>query len=1248
MTHYDEIDQALFAERYAWVKTALGALPEGPSRALRAARAALGLGEGSSVEAMRQAEAAADALAAGMERRRALEVALDAALQCRARQTAEAYLRRLEELPGLARRTLALSGRMALVFDEREAARSKLTQAHGADPGCALARSALAELEYVEGHFAEALALLAPVVVGDGIGEGAPQALRLAAHCYGALGDYSEEAAVLQALVERFPDGVRASQDRLELAFARAGAGDYEAAARELRLVWERERNTGMGRYARRRLDHLETSFEAGHAGRRLEQFPTTHQKRSFCGPAVLELCLRYLGIELGQDEIADVVKREEGTPMFEITAFLSARGILSRRIAATPERLRTAIDLGLPVIVQEEYSTTSHVAVITGYDARLGAFVAQDPMTHRPELKAYEFTENAGFLFGNGGVLVIGRKDTVAPERLALLDASGLVEEPHFTVLDDVDRRRSSLQGEQEDAHIDEVLEACSLALQKAPLYPLAWSRRGWALLRRWRTDGDGRSRGELVDFLQRARTTFRDAEWAHQVHGAYLEHGGRLREAYVEHLQAHRADPGDASNLDDVADCLRRLGDHREAERRFHQALEAQPWYLTAAENLAALYVEALAQETPGAWLDEDAVPFLEPPEDVEVSTPLELSVEETTARARWYVAFALRENPENPFNHAQAGILAALEEDFTSARESFARAAELRDGEYVTLLEARAAYLSEDLTETENAVGKLREKHPDSVQTWLWTAALAHEAGENEAAFSALVDGMRAVGTSRKELVSALWEVGETFGGNEAAAVRLREVVENSPHDPDFVRAVALQVDSADQRGIAIELLRTTLEMEPGDIDVRYRLGRLLAEDPATQQEARELLAEAVRQAPDAVVPRQALAWTYYDSDPASGLEALEPVLEEGDPTALETAGVLAMARGDTERGEELRQRALGSYSTETEGRLELGRYHIDGDRYDLAADLLIPSRDASDCDDLEEFEDAVLTAARLSGRQDEVLDWVKARWAEDTPSHLAWETYWAYRYSEPLLAARAADAYAQEQEDDPEDALEYRIYAAACRARAPGGTTDGLDAIARELGDNGTAWAELYFAYDAAKAYDRAEDAVKRAHRLAPFDLDSLSAWESFCLDEGDTDGAFAAARAALEHHPYQHLGDERLALLFGRNLEVEPAMAHSLRAVKLAPFCHLAQSARAVACFAAGDLEQAERHAKRSVHLEPGDEPDEWDEAEALLRALRGDAEGLGRLLADRAVRRRNWPFSAFDEKLLDLAQRRRV
>jgi tetratricopeptide (TPR) repeat protein len=1242
MTPLAALDSALDRLDVAAARAAADKLPSAPERELGALRCALLDGSVHALELMRRAEAVAAQLPAAA-RAEALGCAFEASLRARCHARASALLAELEPCAAAAL-TTALRGKLALARDARDEARSLLERAYAQDPREPRARLHLSELDYVEGKFPELLRRLGALLEEPGGGPRAAEGLRLIAHTHGARGEHGDEARVLAHLLARFPAAPSEPHDRLALAFAHASGGDYDAAARELHTLWARDPKGGLGRYARRRLDHLEASGAV--EARRLAQFPTTHQKHNFCGPAVLELCLRYLGIALGQDEIAGVVKRETGTPMYEIGAFLRARGILGRRIEATPARIRSAIELGLPVIVQEEYSTTSHVAVITGYDPRLGVFIAQDPMTHRPELKSFEWTEQAGALFGSGGVVVVGRSELVTPERLAELDAAGLVDQKHLIALDAVDARRASLRGSEEDASADEVLAACDAALREAPGYPLAWARKGGALFMRQLHKPSDAHRGALLDFLQRARSAFRGAEWAHRLHAHVLENEGRLREAFAELISAHRADPSDAENLENMADCVRRLGELGDAEARFHDALACDPSYLRAAENLAALYVAALLHRSDAPFSDADALAWASVPDPGPRSEDVAHDDDSLTARADWYTALCLTERPQNPWNHRQRGLLEGVRGELAAARRAFSKAAELAPSPYVLGLVARAAVLGDEPDEASAAVEQLQRAFGEEPASWLWTAALAREAGEPEAAYAALVRGVAEVGAQRVALVDALWEAGVAFGGGEAAAVRLRQVVADAPHDPAFVREVARKVDGEHQRGVAIELLRAALALAPGDVNLRYRLGSLLSEDPTTEGEAQELLGEVLRQAPDATVARTLLAWTYLEQAPARGFDVLAPALDEGDAYVLETAGALALAAGDAARGSALCTKALRTFSTETEGRLALSRWHVYKNRYDLAVERIFPlmhalaalAPDSPELDGVarSDLEDALLTAARMAGRQMELHAWVKARCAEGVPEHLAGEVYWAYRDADPQLAAEGAEAFAAAL-DDADDQREYRIYAAGCRAQA--GDQGPLDALAAGLDDDGVAWAAMYHAYVDAERYDDAARAAERAHRLAPHDLQSLSAWEMHCLDVGDKDSALAAAETALATHPYQHLGDERLALLRGRDLDAAEALAHSERALGLAPFCHLAQAARALALFVSGDHTGAARHAERSVRLEPSSSPDAWSDAEAIARALRGDAAGLERLFADRARRRLGWPFTAYDALL---------
>ena len=56
------------------------------------------------------------------------------------------------------------------------------------------------------------------------------------------------------------------------------------------------------------------------------------------------------------------------GTPTYAMRRFLEKAGLEVRRIEAELPVLRKVIDLGLPLILEEEYSSSRHVAVAIGY----------------------------------------------------------------------------------------------------------------------------------------------------------------------------------------------------------------------------------------------------------------------------------------------------------------------------------------------------------------------------------------------------------------------------------------------------------------------------------------------------------------------------------------------------------------------------------------------------------------------------------------------------------------------------------------------------------------------------------------------------------------------------------------------------------------------------------------------------------------------------------------------------------------
>jgi tetratricopeptide (TPR) repeat protein len=105
---------------------------------------------------------------------------------------------------------------------------------------------------------------------------------------------------------------------------------------------------------------------------KRLAAFPTTLQRRDYCGPCTIELVLRYWqgGLDVSNDQIAQVVKFPGGgSPTYKMREFFHLVGFDTVRCLAPADKLKQLIDAGYPAIVQEEYSDSSHVAVVIGYD---------------------------------------------------------------------------------------------------------------------------------------------------------------------------------------------------------------------------------------------------------------------------------------------------------------------------------------------------------------------------------------------------------------------------------------------------------------------------------------------------------------------------------------------------------------------------------------------------------------------------------------------------------------------------------------------------------------------------------------------------------------------------------------------------------------------------------------------------------------------------------------------------------------
>jgi len=145
----------------------------------------------------------------------------------------------------------------------------------------------------------------------------------------------------------------------------------------------------------------------------RLTAFPTTVQRRDYCGPCTVELVLRYWRdhFDLTNDQIARAVKLPGGgSPIYRMREFFHLIGFDTVRCLAPVERLKQLIDAGFPVIIQQEYSDTSHVAVVIGYDEATDMIELQDPMTHSITSVSVPELNRVRKVFGDSAMVAIPR----------------------------------------------------------------------------------------------------------------------------------------------------------------------------------------------------------------------------------------------------------------------------------------------------------------------------------------------------------------------------------------------------------------------------------------------------------------------------------------------------------------------------------------------------------------------------------------------------------------------------------------------------------------------------------------------------------------------------------------------------------------------------------------------------------------------------------------------------------------------
>jgi tetratricopeptide (TPR) repeat protein len=652
--------------------------------------------------------------------------------------------------------------RVHLAFDRRPEALAEWEGALALEEAWR-AQLGVVRVSYVTGRFSRAREMLASVALTDAT---RVPVLRWRLLLARVERDWPECLRLTEEVLEHTRGGTRCRWDALARASTLDWLGRRTDAVEAYRAVWREKEEDSCGRFAREVLNSIERA--AGGKRAMLPAFPTTTQKRDYCGPAVLELVLRYLGAAADQDTIATTVKLPDGgSPMIRIVRYLEAQGFATRRFEGTAARIRGCIEHGLPVIVQEEYSTTHHVAVVVGVDEELGLLFVQDPMTHATAERLVGAEERLGQLFRHAATVAYRRDD----EALArALDDADVKDQEHIRVVDSCD-------DEDVSRDVEDVLARCARAVALCEDYPLAWHRQAWELL--WGAQRyDSRANvNRFLSMLRRVRVRYARAEWPHQVHARYLMWQKRPEEALIEYEDALRIDPGDANNAQYIAELHGECDRNEEATNGWWHALELDPAHVRATENFAS---HALEQG------------------DVELAQHL----------SRCAVAMA----PKNPFNHCTASRVASKLGNYDEAVEH-ARRCMAVDPEWTPGTRRLAELLRERESTREEAltlVLGMTKRWPGWFAPRLEAASILRQAGRVDEAVALLKEGIDAAEDEPvdllREAVEALLDDGRIEDGLELA----REVAGDEA--PMGLRVVRLEMLHRERRDLeATELAR-----------------------------------------------------------------------------------------------------------------------------------------------------------------------------------------------------------------------------------------------------------------------------------------------------------------------------------------------------------------------------------------------------------------------------------------------------
>lgn len=178
-----------------------------------------------------------------------------------------------------------------------------------------------------------------------------------------ALDEFERLSPLLEEGGRRWLAGLRS-----DAAYA---AGDIEGAIRHAR---------GGGGFHQALAERLEAASRDGAAPARVElDLPFVRQHQDTCAPASIAMVCAYWKMPVDHLELAAEICYD-GTPSHAERRWAEDRGWRVRDFTLTWDAARALLDRGVPFTLATVGTTTAHLQVVAGYDARRGVLLVRDP----------------------------------------------------------------------------------------------------------------------------------------------------------------------------------------------------------------------------------------------------------------------------------------------------------------------------------------------------------------------------------------------------------------------------------------------------------------------------------------------------------------------------------------------------------------------------------------------------------------------------------------------------------------------------------------------------------------------------------------------------------------------------------------------------------------------------------------------------------------------------------------------------